>query len=525
MEKYEENTGLKEYFEYYINQMSVDKTYHPMLVDILMRRAYEFNLRPEEIQQDVSSLVNNLNTIRIGEMPEGFENAAGLYAGVDKEIILKENMVENYKKSKNYQTLYEILTHEVYHALSKDENGFDRLASQNSLTGYYNSTLLEAIVEKAADRTVFSRGIDDRNAPYYHQNYFGYPDITFITDALAASYGTTEKFFLRNAILGRNKLSTVLDKIAGKESGDAAAFLDSIEVNFALVHKNFYGKDENNNPINPNFEELLAAMESMYKLCEWKMQSRMEEVDFTSIEQAEMAAEFFKFNHNKLFVVMKNAAKRFEGTLKNDFTNRFLEGTYDQRIDSLSRISDFSQIIANKEKIHSEEELLRFVNLAKIGRLGDDDVERLENLGITLNEPKELFEISREFLTDRLEEDFVKIKWDPKKIEKITKKSFPEKSFSEKMQGTINNWKEKIKRFFEPKPKLLGSGENVFLKNNQVENEKKDSNAFAALTPEQLEKFNQGAAEVINNYNTKEVKESSKIEQENAKVNDEERDL
>ena len=144
MEKYEKNTRLKEYLEFYIEQMSVDEKYHPLLVDILMRRAYEFNLRPEEIQQDVSSLVNNLKTIRIGKMPEGYESAAGIYSSVDKEIVLEEGFVEKYTKSKDYQSLYEVLTHEIYHALSRDENGFDRLASQNSLTGYYNSTLLEA---------------------------------------------------------------------------------------------------------------------------------------------------------------------------------------------------------------------------------------------------------------------------------------------------------------------------------------------------------------------------------------------
>lgn len=515
MEKYEENTRLKEYFEYYINQMSVDETYHPLLVDILMRRAYEFKLRPEEIQQDVSSLVNNLKTIRIGKMPEGYESAAGIYSSVDKEIVLEEGIVEDYKKSKNYQTLYEILTHEIYHALSRDENGFDRLASQNSLTGYYNSTLLEAIVEKAADRTVFSRGTEDQNAPYYHQNYFGYPNITFITDALAACYGTSEKHFLKNAILGRERLTSVLDSIADQEHGAATAFLDGIEVSFAVLHKNFYGKDENNNPIKPNAEEVLDSMESMYRLCEWKMQARMENLKLTSVEQAEMAADFFKYNHNKLFIVMRDAAKGFENSIGNNLETKFLDGTYDQRRDTLSRISDFSQIIANKDKIRSEEELLRLVNLAKSGMLGDDEIERLEYLGIKLKEPEEIFEVSEEFLGDRREEDFAKTKWDAKKIEKITKKAFPRKRFSERMQDTLNKFKGKIKSFFEPEPKALGPGEGD-AKIEQSENQKGNKGAFAALTPEQLETFNKGAAQVVNNHNRKNETDKT-IEQENIK--------
>lgn len=514
MDKYEENTRLKEYLEYYISQMSVDEIYHPLLVDILMRRAYEFNLRPEEIQQDVSSLINNLNTIRIGKMPEGYESAAGIYSSVDKEIVLEEGFVEKYKKDKNYQGLFEVLTHEIYHALSRDEDGFDRLASQNSLTGYYNSTLLEAIVEKSADRTVFSRGKNDKNAPYYHQNYFGYTNITFITDALAASYGVTEKNFLRQAILGRDRITGFLDKISGQEPGSAMDFFDGIEVNFAVLHKNFYGRDENNNPIKPNEKEVLDSMQSMYRLCEWKMQERMQDVNITSIEQAEMVAEFFKYNHNKLFLVMKNAVKGFESTLGNDLTTKFLDGTYDQRNVTLSRISDFSQILENRDKFRSEEELLRLINLAMSGNLGEDEVERLEYMGIKLRKPKEIFEVSKEFIEDRKEEDFVKTKWDVRKIEKLTKKAFPRKRFTERIQDTITSVKDKLKSIFDQKP-LLGPGEGE-AKKSQVEDTPKKPGDFAALTPQELENFNKGAAQVINDY--AKIDESKGLtEQENSK--------
>ena len=70
-------------------------------------------------------------------------------------------------------------------------------------------------------------------------------------------------------------------------------------------------------------------MESMYRLCEWKMQARMENLKLTSVEQAEMAADFFKYNHNKLFIVMKDAAKGFETSIGNNLETKFLDGTYD----------------------------------------------------------------------------------------------------------------------------------------------------------------------------------------------------
>ena len=146
--------------------------------------------------------------------------------------------------------------------------------------------------------------------------------------------------------------------------------------------------------------------------------------------------------------------------------------------------------------------------------LGDDEIERLEYLGIKLKEPEEILEVSEEFLGDRREEDFAKTKWDAKKIEKITKKAFPRKRFSERMQDTLNKFKGKIKSFFEPEPKALGPGGDE--KIEQSENQKGNKGAFAALTPEQLETFNKGAAQVVNNHNRK--NETDKIiEQENIK--------
>lgn len=521
MENYERDTKLKEYFEFYIKQMSVDEIYHPLLVDILMRRTYEYNLQSDDIQQDVTSLVNNLDEIIVGEMPEGYESAAGLYMGADKKILLDEGFVERYKKAGDYQTLYEVLTHEVYHALSRDEYGFDRLASQNSLTGYYNSTLLEAIVEKSADRTVFSRNSKDRNAPYYHQNYFGYSDITFITDALEASYGVTEKFFLKNAILGRNRLAKVLDIISKQPPGTASEFLDGIEVNFALLHKNFYSKDENKNPIKPDEDEVKNSLESIYRLCEWKMQSRMEDFNIPTIEQAEMVAEFLKYNHNKLFIVMKNAAEGFNQAVGKDFSKKFLEDTHDQRIETLSRISNFTQILENKNKIKSEEELLEFINLAKAGNLRDKDIEKLESLGITLSDPKEIFKVSSEFLKYRQEEDFSRTKWDVGKIEKITKKAFPKKRFSEKIQDTINNVRGKLNSIFGPKKQLLNPGNEEEQEELSNEEDVQDSEeSFAALTPEELEEFNKNVAKIMDDYKTKKDFEEQK-EDDNLKGTEE----
>ena len=175
-------------------------------------------------------------------MPKRYESAAGLYDGMKKTIIINSKVMEDMMKQGDYSTLYEILTHEVFHALSRDERGRDTLASINVHSKKYNSTLLETIVEKAADRCVFSRK-GDKTLPYYHKNEYGYSDITFITDALAATYGLTEGSFLKCAIRGRQNLISMLSSFTGESKKDTRSFLDMVEVHFAKIHKALYGKD------------------------------------------------------------------------------------------------------------------------------------------------------------------------------------------------------------------------------------------------------------------------------------------
>lgn len=184
-----ENKKLKRYLKKYINTIPVDNIYKPLLVDILMRRADTYELSAEDIRQDVISLLCNLNNIDIDNMPKNYEAAAGLYIPDYNEILIAE---ECFKQTPN-DLLYQILTHEVYHALSRDEEGRDRLGGYNSITGQYNSSLLEAIVEKASYRAVFGNNRQDNI--YFNNSALGYSDITFIVDALEAVYGVSEKEF------------------------------------------------------------------------------------------------------------------------------------------------------------------------------------------------------------------------------------------------------------------------------------------------------------------------------------------
>ena len=92
---YDTDTKLKSYFENYINQMNIDKRYTSVLVDIMMRRSYEYQLSPEEIRQDMIGLLKNLNEIFIDYMTKEYERSNGLYMSKEKK---------NYNSKKLFKT-------------------------------------------------------------------------------------------------------------------------------------------------------------------------------------------------------------------------------------------------------------------------------------------------------------------------------------------------------------------------------------------------------------------------------------
>lgn len=514
MENYERNENLKEYIEKHIDRMLVAEEYKPLLVDILLRRACEFGFTSTEVKQDLDSIINNLDSIEVDEI-HNRGNSVGVYYSKEKRIVLKKEFVERCIKDKDYESLYQVLTHEVYHSLSKDENGMDRLGLYNSLTGYYNNTLLEAIVEKSADRTVFNRQKNEQTAPYYHQNEIGYSNITFITDAIAAAYGMSEKSFLREAILERVKFSETLDKISREKDGAGLIFLDGIEVNFALLHKNFYGGDGNNKTNSPNKEDVISSMQSIYQLCEWKMQERIDNIKFESIDQVEGMLESLKYNHNKLFIVMSDAMKNFETKLGKGTYESFMQNAKSISYPSKVMISCISQILENKSKIKSEEETLRLINLAKSGKLEPEDVKEIVFLGIKLKKPKnKLFKISNKFLDKIKEQEFSNVRWHNKKISKIVSQTFKYKRpLKDKAKDYINNIKSKVKKVFGKKQKLLGSGDTN-IQNEQInQNEQQNAGSnFAELTPDELTKFNANATKII-----KKIKSDSRTEKNREK--------
>ena len=487
--KFYEDEELKEYFKYCVGKMEVAPVYKRLLVDILMRRAHEYELSEADITQDMRSLSNNLKSIEIKELPSKFNSMGGVYNAARKTITLNARYLDQLVNNRYDPKLYEILTHEVYHALSRDKDGKDRLASINSYTKRENYSLLEVIVEKAADRCVYPRG--NGGAPYYTQNTYGYADITFLTDAIEATYGVKEKEFLREAIMGRDRMIRFLAKSGNEHPRETAKFLDAIEASFERLHLELYPpKIGSKKKLTPEeFEQKIdvikASMVGIYNWCETKFADRIENTPLGGLREASRFENEAKYNHNKLTFVLGNALYRFTNKynrpdIYNDVT-RAVEPAVSETTD---RISDIDSIITHASKL-SLADAITLINESRHGNLYKY-ARYVNNFGIRLKSSRVFPENSRT-VDEYYNTDFRPDIWENDEISNYMARRLP--SYVSKGNKVLNAITMMMP--FSFRKELLPEGEVL-----EVKNDVKEA-AFAALSKAERDRINKQSKEMI----------------------------
>lgn len=449
---YYKNEQLKQYYEKYVSQLNVDKRYHPILVDILLRRADLYDLSPEEIREDVVSLVYNLEKIEIISFPERYKNTMGIFFSDKKRIAINKE----YAIKADYTDLYQTLTHEVYHVLSTDENGEDRLAKYNIYTKKYNASLLEAIVEKASYRAVCGNNKQDNI--YFNNSASGYRDITFIADVIEATYGVSEQDFLKNAIKGRENIANFLAQQVGEEAEHAYNFLDAIEANYALLHNTLYpNDDENEITLNEQICNIQDAMAGIYELCEYKFYERIINKDLQNYEDAVNFNDELKYNHNKFTATMQDRLEYFNVEFSNSIRKNVYDRVDDKRVSTLSIINDFDSVIASAYNFRDQNEFLNICKYAQCGQLYELDEQYMNEYGIERKFTYDL-PITKEIIDKVFKEEIFENKYDNKEIgillKQIVKEDTKEKSLFQKGFEKLRNL------FRRNNQKLLNSATN-----------------------------------------------------------------
>ena len=223
-----EDSYMLPYIRSKVASMSVSDIYKPLLVDILLRRAYEYGLSQADIILDTETLVRYVRKIEIVDL----KNCTGLHCPKEYTIKIAKKLFE--EPNLDFDEIYEILTHEVYHALARKNNGYDNMHAYNMYTGTIHCSLLEAINSKATNRVVNRRNLLE--APYYNPTKDGYNVTAFAVDLIAATYGITERHLIQNAFKGREFLVNYLANLSGEDVNSTVSYIDFVEMNLSRIH-------------------------------------------------------------------------------------------------------------------------------------------------------------------------------------------------------------------------------------------------------------------------------------------------
>lgn len=415
----------------------------------------------------------------------------GIYIPKIKKILLNEEFVRDCLKNggKGIDDLYATLTHEVYHALTRDEKGKDRLSSTNRFNGKRNRTLLESIVETAADRTVFSRNEKDKYN--FRKETNGYPEMTFVVPALAATYGVSEREFLKHAILGRDNLIRFLSNKEKETSDKTAMFLDGIELNLAKMHSALYSKKERPVSQAKGRELISEAIFAISYICNSKLEERYARKQVTDSFSVYNFVENAKYNHVKLHriidIEMSNLNREYGIDVVPIITEMKEESDYDE----LKTIIDMDKVVSRRQNFETEKEYLRVFDYAKRGFLDSLDPQYMREKGIVHTRRSRAFSpIDERVIRKFDDEDFpIGRPWNNYSIRHYISKYIP---------NLIP--RRSLIRFAKDKLQEAIHGNVAFLPEEVSPSDDSKVPDYFRLSAEDLSKFNKGTKQVLKEH-------------------------
>lgn len=337
--KYYGDEERANYVKNRMSELSVQEEYREYIADILLRKAYEYELTDEEVAEDIDTLVHSLQEIVVEEAPKGSYNSWGAYFAEYKKVLINDRtLVEA-----NDEQVYGTFAHELYHALTHDFSGNDRIEWFNPVTQETTASLREAIVERASARTIRPNGISKEN-PYYKNYTTGYSLTTFVIPLISAVAGVNEKEVLKYAMKSGIELEHFLTRkelcdkgeervakrnttemLSNTSDGDWSKFYDSLvrykgfihrlEANLSMIHNACYREDkeplskkEANNWIRDGFLGICDVCAEMFK-------ERTElSIDNKSIH------DNLKFSYNQMCFIIDESLRKFSSNMLDSKT-------------------------------------------------------------------------------------------------------------------------------------------------------------------------------------------------------------
>ncbi len=461
------NTELNKTLRKHINKERYGD-YAVLIEDILQRRAYEFKFSNDEMEIQAINLVKNLEGVEFVSR-DIIGKCTGKYYPGERKIRLNQDYfteLENEEDFENFaDEIYETLTHEVYHAIVEGDNESGLVYYNDEKEEWEGTALDEIFTEVAADRCTISRTSQD--AERYRTNTQGYYGLTFATNLLAASLGSSEREILKSGIQNRTTfMKFFMSKFYKLEDAQYAKneLFDNFESSFDLIYNidcladKIYDiecledNDERKEIIKQTLSSSLTSLfKSAYDLASFQITSDIE---------AKPCLKYISqltYRFAKLERIMQDTLDEFEETefFTQEDKQKLELDIQNSRKSLAVRINQIDALVANKYKFKNNEAFYEQFELAKKGMLLQDTEMLKEKYDIIIREDsigniKSITE-DLEYAEYILEEDFDNGRcWDNKPAGTILKRildkhiQFQQESSIENIFGNDENVSEEL---------------------------------------------------------------------------------
>lgn len=345
-----------------INKTKINSVFKPIVIDIILRRRYEYQLDDKYFHRDVKSFVRNVEQIYWENFPKGY---GGDFHPAKKCIRLSRNKFkENMSDEQFAEKLFVILSHECGHAMNSNILGIDRTFREVD-SEVDDAGIVEIFTEKESDRIIFNR--DQEDAFEYYNKTTGYSVTTKFVNAIAAAFGIKEKELLSAAIKGKRKLFNELNATI-KDSNFVKNIFEDIKLNINLAHIEFY-KDKIDDI---NFENIENTLKFIYGPLEETLVYRIEKLEWDNLEELQKKLEDIKLSQNTI----SNTIPRVKREKVEEFVRPAKTKVY-------AKVMCMEEII--KSNCENSRELINFVQQSK----GIDEIlEFMKQNGIEINSEK-----------------------------------------------------------------------------------------------------------------------------------------
>lgn len=339
--KYRENEAKVNFIRERIEKLNIVDDYKVFVVDLLLRKAYEYDLSDEEIEEDISILRDSLQDICVRVPPPEAIRTVACYIQDFIKIIINEKSLERLPIE-----LYSIFAHELYHALTVDQSRQHKFYWINSITGKPTNALNEIIVECSSARTIRETGISKEN-PYYSNYTLGYNKTTFAIAMMSAVYGVKERDFLKYALRGEQELKEFLcrkeytdcggdiNSLSNQSLLKHTKFLERIDANIAMMHNAMYefetpqkmNKKEQEKIVKEKQNAIVDGFLGISRNCAEMFKERVE-----SCKNDKELNDNLKFSFNQMYFILESVINEYKkSNMIDELTAQMLMGEIEKQ--------------------------------------------------------------------------------------------------------------------------------------------------------------------------------------------------